>query len=422
MRIAFFVNEFPLISETFVINQIAALKKDRHQVSIYPTKRGSALEAHKSVGELNLFADCIFCLDQPVSMVLRALKIMLVAMKSMFRHPRFFYFSMWSLFHKRDGATVRSLYSLTPFLGGERDFDVLFAHFGPQGLRALKARDMGLIQGPIVVYFHGYDVTAYPASKGLDVYKELFQGASQLMVSSDFMVRRLAELGAPLEKINKIPLGVDIGKFRYRERALDREHIYLVTVGRFVEFKGYEYALKAFSVLVENDNRFVYRIIGDGELSAQMHALATELGISERVEFLGALTSDRVVQYLHDSDIFILPGIVASDGRVETQGMVLLEAQASGLPVVASNIGGIRESVVDNESGFLVPPKDISAIVDRIRYLVVNPDRLSAMGKAGREHVVKHYNSGTEMQMLMSALCEVSNKWSGYADQSGPGL
>ena len=422
MRIAFFANEFPLISETFVINQIVSLKKAQHQVSIYPTKRGSSLEVHEAVDEYNLISNCIFRLSQPANVIPGILKIVLVAMRSMFRHPKFFLFSVWSLLQNRNSGTIRSLYSLTPFLSGSRNYDVLYAHFGPQGLRALQARELGLIRGPIVVYFHGYDVTAYPASKGVDVYKQLFQGASLLMVSSDFMARRLVELGAPFEKIKRIPLGVDIDKFRYRDRLRDREYIYLVTVGRFVEFKGYEYALRAFSILYEVDKRFMYRIIGDGELSAQMHALAAELGISERVEFLGALPSDKVIQYLHDSDIFILPGIVASDGRVETQGMVLLEAQACGLPVVASSVGGIRESVIDNESGFLVPPKDISAIVDRISYLVANPERLSAMGRAGREHVVKHYNSRAEMQMLKSALREVSRKWSGQAERPRSGL
>jgi colanic acid/amylovoran biosynthesis glycosyltransferase len=117
------------------------------------------------------------------------------------------------------------------------------------------------------------------------------------------------------------------------------------------------------------------------------------LGIAGHVRFLGAQTEEEIIELYAKAHIFILAGVVASDGAEEAQGVVLLEAQAAGIAVIATRVGGIPESVSDGKSGILVPPRNVEALAEKLSYLIEHPETRLELGRAGRTHVEANFDS-----------------------------
>jgi colanic acid/amylovoran biosynthesis glycosyltransferase len=116
-----------------------------------------------------------------------------------------------------------------------------------------------------------------------------------------------------------------------------------------------------------------------------------ELGLRTAVTFHGACDSGKVLRLLAEAHLFVLAS-VSVEGDPEGQGLVLQEAQAAGLPVVATNHGALPEGLVPDESGFLVPERNVDALAERLDYLVRHPELWPAMGRAGRKHMETHYD------------------------------
>lgn len=156
--------------------------------------------------------------------------------------------------------------------------------------------------------------------------------------------------------------------------GLDRAH----------SFKGLPILLQAVPRI--SDVRL--RIVGDGDLRPQYEQQARALGISDRVEFLGSVSDGELPNMYRQSDVLVLPSI----GRSEAFGVVLLEAMASGIPVIASDLPGVRTVVADGETGFLAPPGDVSALADRIGSLARDSEQRQRMSAAARQRVEERYD------------------------------
>ena len=188
-------------------------------------------------------------------------------------------------------------------------------------------------------------------------------------------------------------MGVDLSRFRFSERI--RNHageLRLLTVARLQEVKGVEYALRAVASLKDKYPNFHYQIVGDGPLRADLEELTGRLGLASKVEFLGALSQEKVIELYYHAQIFLLPSIVAKSGDEEGQSVALVEAQASGLPVIATRTGGIPETIRENESGLLVPPRDHIALARAVEQLGEHPQAWAQMGRAGRTHVKRYFD------------------------------
>ncbi|MFH1883910.1 MAG: glycosyltransferase, partial [Planctomycetota bacterium] len=279
-----------------------------------------------------------------------------------------------------------------PFLGHRR-YDIIHCHFGPNGLRGVRLRELGAIKGKIIATFHGYDVNILPRLYGNSYYEKLFQEVDLCTINSDFIGQRIKSLGADAEKLVKLPVGVKTRKLAFTKRQPESDgEIVILSVGRLVEVKGIEYSIRAISQIVPKFPNIQYQIVGDGPLREQLRDLSEQLGISEHVKLLGARTTEQVANLYNNAHIFILSGIVGQDGAEEGQGLVLLEAQAAELPVIASRVGGIPESVVDGKSGFLVPERDVDALSEKLIYLIEHPEIWPEMGRAGRAYVEANYD------------------------------
>ena len=271
---------------------------------------------------------------------------------------------------------------------------MIHCHFGPNGLRGTVLRNMGVLHGKLVTTFHGFDVNSWPQEHGRAVYQALFETGDCYTVNSRFTASRAVALGCPEPKIVRLPVGVDTRKFVPRQTPRPPgEPIRILTVGNLVPHKGIDYAIRAMAKVRAEFPNIRYHIVGDGPLRAKLAELARELNLENVVRFLGPRAQDELPGIYADADLFVLASVVGEDGAEEGQGLVFAEAQATGLPVTGTRIGGIPEAVLDGESGFLVPQRDVDALAEKILYLIRHPHLWPEMGRAGRRFVEKHYDS-----------------------------
>jgi colanic acid/amylovoran biosynthesis glycosyltransferase len=394
MKIAFFLNEFPAISETFILNQITGLLRRGHQLDIHarwPGNLASGIQ-HADVKRYSLLHRTQYY-PVPESKLGRLLNGAHRLARWGWRNPwiTFDSLNMWR--HGRSALNLTLLHELLPAFELPQRYDVIHCHYGPNGQLALAWRDFGALRGPIITTFHGFDVNKLPRIEGPRLYRTLFSKGDLFTVGSEFLKRRIIALGAPADRIVKLPMGVDLSRFHFTERSKNREgELRLLTVARLVEVKGIEYALRAVAALKMKYSLLHYQIVGDGPLRGELEGLARQLGLANQVEFLGALPQDAVIERYRDAQIFVLPSIVTESGEEENQSVSLAEAQASGLPVIGTRIGGNAESIREGESGILVPPRDFSALARAVEEIAECPQAWSKMGRIGRTLVEDRFN------------------------------
>ncbi|MCA9406994.1 MAG: glycosyltransferase, partial [Candidatus Omnitrophica bacterium] len=208
---------------------------------------------------------------------------------------------------------------------------------------------------------------------------------------SNYWKNRLIELGCPEGKIYVHHMGINVDEFQSVERK-ERDVFSVLTVGRMVEKKGHVFALYAMKKVVEKVKSVEYLIVGDGPLEEELKKLVDTLELQSHVKFLGSVTSEIVLKLCQNTDLFLLPSVVAKDGDSEGIPVVLMEAMAMNLPIVSSIHTGIPELVKDGISGYLVPEKDVQGLADRILQLIQNKDLRKTMGQEGRKVVQKEFN------------------------------
>ena len=390
LKIAFVVYAFPTVSETFIINQITGLLDLGHEVTIYASSRPQDDKIHPIVEQYQLLQRTRYHPDFPAPRILRYGKIILKLLSHLPKHHRQVVKTARFFWRNRKTLDPRKVFWLLDFIN--RDYDIFHCHFGPNGLRALDLKCMG-IPGKQITTFHGYDVNQYPRQAGPKVYDSLFEKGDLFTANTEFTKQQAIKLGCPAEKIPILPMGLNLEMFKYKPRRLDENvPVKILTIGRLVEKKGYPYALQAIAQLNLPPDSYVYDIAGDGPLREIMQHLAIELNIDKQVNFLGSLSQDKILDLYHQAHIFLLPSVTAQSGDMEGQGLVLQEAQATGLPVITTWHNGIPDGVLDGQSGFLVPERDPAAIAEKIRFLIENPETWLEMGRAGRNYMEKNYD------------------------------
>jgi len=283
---------------------------------------------------------------------------------------------------------------------------LIHAHFGIEGVSALPVA--AELKIPLVTTFHGFDATLqthvmlaspayfrYPLLRG-----KLARQGDLFLCASSFIRQRLLETGFPEARTHTHYIGVDCRAIQLRQQT--EESPVILHVARLVEVKGTQYLLRAFATLARRYDSVQLLIIGDGPLRRRLQALAASLGMGDRVEFLGALPHADVLSWTRKAAMLVLPGIRTSTGREEGLGMVLLEAAATGLPIIGSRVGGIPECILDGRTGFLVPERDTHALAQRMAELLDDPVRRHQMGIAGRELVERQFDVHRQTEALES--------------------
>jgi colanic acid/amylovoran biosynthesis glycosyltransferase len=261
-------------------------------------------------------------------------------------------------------------------------------------------KSCGALKVPLVVSLHGFDISRHQVKRE-DRYSNLFRYADRILVTTDFMANQALAFGCPDIKLLRLPIGIRLEQFTFRERQWRPGSVlHLLSVSRLVEKKGIEYGLRAVAELVADGLDVHYTVIGDGPLRGHLEQLAASLGIGRRALFVGALGREGVLAELDKCHLFLLPSVTAEDGDSEGQGMVLQEAQACGIPAVATRHGGLPEGCIENVTAKLVPERDAPALAGAVRELIEQRDQWPAMGYAGRDLIEKRYQICTQISAL----------------------
>jgi glycosyltransferase involved in cell wall biosynthesis len=268
---------------------------------------------------------------------------------------------------------------------------VVHAHWIiPQGVVAvLLKRVFWWRRLRVVLTAHGGDLHADMGQLARRVLVAVMRQADVLAVVSQAMREQAINLGMPGERIVVAPMGVDVERFRPPDAG--RARAGLLFVGRLAEKKGVIHLVHAFRALHEQMPRVQLDIVGDGPLRAGLEAEVLRLGLADAVVFHGALPQAEIPPFFQQAQVFVMPSVVADSGDQEGLGLVAAEALACGCPVVAHDLPAIRDIVLDNVTGLMVPPGDEAALAAAIMRLLQAPDLAAGLAEAGRQHVRQQY-------------------------------
>lgn len=276
--------------------------------------------------------------------------------------------------------------------------DLVHVHFGTDVVEEWPA--LSRLRVPIVVTLHGYDINTAKRvwrQGGLASrqYPERLVAIARqphvhFVAVSDAIRRRALEYGIPGDRLVVRYIGVDTARFQPAGAPVERRTPRVLFVGRFVEKKGARYLLEAFVRVQRDVPAAELVLIGDGPLRDELKRQAAALGL--RALFRGSLPPAEVAQELHRSRALCLPSVTAADGDAEGLGMVLLEAQACGVPVVSSARGGAAEALVDGRTGFAFAERDSETLAARLARLLTDAPLAATMGREARELMVAKWN------------------------------
>jgi colanic acid/amylovoran biosynthesis glycosyltransferase len=380
--VAIVVDQFPTMSETFIIDQIDALSGRGLHLRIIAGFRSKTGLVHEKGRELASRATYIEDRLPLPKWLPRPLRRRICP-------------ASWTLKAYREEL---------------RSAAVVLCHFGPVGGQAARA----LAQDPrprLWTVFHGYDLSSYVRRFGTAVYAGLFARGDKFFAVSRQWMDRLTQLGCPPERIALMRMGVDVDAIPFVQRTIERRRkLRLLSVCRLVEKKGIDTALRALADLRRSrpELEFCYQVIGDGPLRKQLERLRDELGLADSVVFAGGQPASVVRSQLTEADIFMLPSLTASDGDMEGIPVSLMEAMAAGVPVLSTFHSGIPELVEHQISGLLAAERDYLAFARNICILVDDPAHRSAMTAAARRKIENEFNQSKLWDELAAEILEAA--------------
>lgn len=309
----------------------------------------------------------------------------------------------WPAPQRLANRLVRRVWGQYPFYGGllrRHQAALLHAHFGYEGARCLAARRGGRV--PLLTSFYGADATQYARRpEWLRRYRRLFAVGEAFLVEGTAMRAQLVAIGCPPDRIRIHHLGVDLERIVWRERHRGPRVRFLICAG-LKEKKGIPWALRALAAAqTEHPHPFELVVVGDGPDRGALEHLVAQLGLGPHTRFLGMVPYAEALGHLDRADILLQASVTAVDGDTEGGApVVLLDAQAAGLLVVATRHADIPEYVVDGQGGLLADERDVAGLAACIRRLITEPERWPAMSRAGRAHVAAQYNAAVQAGRL----------------------
>lgn len=285
--------------------------------------------------------------------------------------------------------------------------DVVFAEYGPTGVALAEA--CARLDIPLVVKFHGYDCSVRETiAKYRAGYARIFRQARALVAVSAHMAQALAALGAPQDKLRVIPTGVDTGRFQVGDPGAAPAHF--VAVGRFVNKKAPLLTLLAFLQVAAEEPRARLTMLGDGPLREACLGLCRAMGLESRVVLPGAVGHAEVAAALGSARAFAQHSVTALNGDSEGTPNAVLEACASGLPVVGTRHAGIPEVVLHEETGLLCDEGDVDTMAAHMLRLAREPETAARLGRNGRARVEALYRQEDLLGALARILQEAARR------------
>ncbi len=292
-----------------------------------------------------------------------------------------------------------------------RDPDLMHVYFGNTGVHLLPLIERW--DRPCVVSFHGMDVQRRESERGYEAnLRKLLQLVPLVLVRSRSIAERLIELDCDPQKIRLNRTGIPLGDFPYTVRKAPADGAWtLVQACRLVRKKGLSTALRAFAKFAKRYPQSRFVIAGEGPLRQELEELVVQLDLRGAVIFAGFLNQNELRDLFEKAHVFMHPSELPPDFNQEGIPNSMLEAMASGLPVVATLHGGIPEAVTDGVNGLLAPERDHELLTNFLYELVQNPARWREMGAAASRTVATEFAQHRQVEALESAYFEAIEQW-----------
>lgn len=398
-RIGYAVSRFPLTTETFVLREMLELEHRGWEIDLYAIIHERRQLVHPEARDFDNRGQYLQTLH-PATLRANA--------KALARQPRRYA----SLLGRTIVGNVPSpgflLRGLAIFPGTveladrmrRREIQHIHAHFGTHAaLLAMNAAELNDI---------GFSFTVHAVDLYVDttMLAEKVRKARFVATISEFNRRRLIDLAGAesAAKIHIVRCGVDVESYRPTIETHPSDPFRVIAVGSLRDYKGHEYLIRACRHLhdVHPDHRFECRIIGEGALRQHLERLISELGVQGLVTLVGAKDQAQVLDAMRESDLLVMPSVIAENGLMEGLPVTLMEAMAVRLPVIATDISGIPELVISDETGLLVPPGDARALSEAMAQVMVDYGAAQWRAARGRTLVEQEYSLKRNVSRLES--------------------
>ena len=294
------------------------------------------------------------------------------------------------------GNTILYSRQILDFIKKNKIAVINFHYCSLSALNISVLKILRLFQGKLILSFHGKDILAANRAKGIErlLWKIMMHSADEIVTCSESLKDDLIRFHeSSHKKIWRIPNGIDISqieKTRDKNYQLDpalKVKQFVLNIGTYEYIKGQDVLLKAFKS-ISNDFKDLHLVLigRPGNALKNLKSLIVSLGLTHRVWLFENLPHSKISVFLEKATVFVLPS------RYETFGIVILEAGVYNVPVIASNVGGIREIITHDKTGKLCEPEKVECLTSELIYLLNRPDERMRLGKNIRQHVLSNYS------------------------------
>lgn len=395
-KIAYILHRFPVISETFIIDEVLGAEKNGIDIRLFSFETPVSDINYGKVQELVKHAS--YALN-PKENTKKFIRVLLHNLFYFFVNPLRYIKCFLKYFFKIGKKEFAQIFYLCNLIKKEK-VRHLHTHFS--GLSATAAMLISRFLGiPFSFTAHAHCIFV-PDRFLEEKLKEAKFVISISEYNKTYLLKHYPDI-CP-EKIKVIHCGVDIQNFSFQEKEAGR--IQIISGGRFVEKKGFLYLLKACKILKDKGVDFDVTIFGSGPLEADLSKKTIDLELNNTVEYKGIVDRKKLAELLSKGDIFILPSVMAEDGDMDGIPMVLAEAMASGLSVISTAISGIPELIDSGENGLLVEEKNVSGLAEAMEKLIRDQDLRKKLSKNARKKIENDFALSKNLPRVYSLFTE----------------
>jgi colanic acid/amylovoran biosynthesis glycosyltransferase len=404
------VTTFPTVTETFILNHITDLLDKGHQVTVFAYVKPKNQPEHQIFADYNLDKIAVTHFKNYGNKLKVIEEAILFYKKYFFQINHFKILQLLNPFQLSKNLEKLKIYYDLPILLFKKDFDIIHCHFVFNGKKVADALELSMCgDAKAIVSFHGSDLTPSKIDYYKTLYKGVFNYFSAFTTNSVYLQNILLSVKSDISNHHIISVGF---KEKYLKKHLiekPKDSVFnIIFCGRLINWKAPDIAIKIVHEMMKKDcENVVLHIIGNGEMMPQLKALTKELNMESNVIFHGTINQENVFKIMANGSVFLYPGIEDQDTqRTETQGLVLQEAQYFKLPVITSNVGGIKYGLIPNETGFLIESENEEDFVKKLILLYKNPDLSKDMGEKGQRYVLNEFES----EILGDKFIEIYNQ------------
>ncbi len=384
MRVLYITTNFTALSSTFITREISDLRKLGLEVFLLATKPTKSKPATKPEADLS---GCRFVYPAPFLPVIGGV------LKVLFSSPKRFFDSLKLITTSTKDTFVQKLKLLYQLLVvcrhaewiQQEGIDHIHAHFATTPttfamfLATLTGRTFSFTD-------HGSGL--FHEQIGL-VPK--FRKAAGISAISEFNVGFYSDISASIPPVKIIRCGLDPDDFEYNPRKQAGDPLRILTVSRVVPKKGYTFLLDSLLELEKRGIAWEATLVGDGPILESLKTKSQTLGL-KNLTFTGAMQQDQIRDLMKEADVLPLPCVVAPDGDMDGIPVTLMEAMACGCPVISTRLSGIPELVIDEKTGLLIEPEDVTALTEALVRIKDDPSLVAQISQGGRDWVSDEFN------------------------------